>query len=80
MRRFTVAARCAPNMQAPEAAEISGGFSFGAFNAACEYARERLPAFDVVGGRLESFGACLWRFEAVNLAAQTGAVLWVREL
>jgi hypothetical protein len=80
MRKFKVSAHVAPDVQPPDAAEIIGGFAFGAVNAAREYARERLPEFEVISARLECYARRLWRCEAVNHTAQTGAILWVCEL
>ena len=71
-RRYMVSSANLPS------GERSGGFAYGARDAARDYARDTLPGFDVIpGGRIESPG--LWRFEAVNQSTQRGAVLWVRE-
>lgn len=78
-RTFTVVANVAPGMPKPPGKEVSGAFSFGALDAARNYATEHLPGYDVIPGGLQiSIGQ--WRFEAVNNGANLAAVLFVNEI
>lgn len=77
-RAYSVRAHTAPGIDPPAAREQSGGFAYGAWNAARDYARDTLPGYDVIpGGRLVAPG--VRAFDAIDYAGQRGAVLWVRE-
>lgn len=78
-RKFTISANVAPGMPKPPKKEVSGTFSFGAFNAACHYAREHLPGYNVIPGGVQ-ISIAQWRFEAVNNDANLGAVLFLSEI
>ena len=78
-RTYNIRASVAPSLPQPQPRAINGSFSFGAFNAAQDYAAKMLPGYEAMpGGRVES--PYLWRFEAINHTDQLGAVIWVREL
>lgn len=78
-RSYTVSPWLAPGLPVPAAATQTGGVSFGALDAARQYAAAHLPGYDVIPHALEHAPG-LWRVSAVNQAAQLGAVLWVREV
>lgn len=52
---------------------ITGGFSFGAFDAAKKFAAESMPGYEVVPSNRTD------RFDAINHGAQHGVLIWVQE-
>lgn len=71
----------------PDATFTGLTFSAGAFDAAKRYAADKLPSYEVIPGgtgqraHVDDDGKVykVMRFEAVDHAAQMGAVLWVYE-
>ena len=78
-RTFWVSANVAPSHQKPPREKVTGSFAFGAFNAAREYAKTRLPTYEVIPGGVQ-LGITEYRFEAIDQEAQLGAVLFVEEI
>ena len=66
-RAYNVQANTAPGINTPAPATQWGGFSYGARDAARDYAGATLPGYDIVSGYMMAPG--LWRFEGVCHAA-----------
>jgi hypothetical protein len=85
-RLYYVNALMPPQITPPPLEEVSGDVSFGPFDAAKTYIAKHLPDYVTLPGGQDygprKFAGRLaqWRrFEAINQAAQLGAVVWVRE-
>ena len=76
-RAYNVTCRLAPQISNAFPRTVSGGFSFGAYDAAKKYAAENLPGYEVIPGGVPFPQGR--RFEAINHSAQLGADIYVTE-
>lgn len=76
-RSYKIVCQLAPQIPAAFPATISGGFSFGHYDAAKKYVSENLPNYELIAGGVPYPQGR--RFDAINHAAGLGASIFVSE-
>lgn len=77
VRSYNIKCHTAPQILDVSPCTVSGGFSFGAYDAAKKYAVENLPGYEVIPGGIPFQQGR--KFEAINHSAQLGADIFVTE-